>query len=170
MPRGVKGFIKGRKKTGGRKIGTPNKFTTLRDAFIDAFKELGAAQGLIKWVEADVDNQRAFYSLIARMLPAEMRVRETTPPGLKLSMSALRASTIIVETAVPRPGAARAEDLRARPGPSKDPEQMSDEELEAAIREEERKKNVHAKRPHARKTKKRPLEKSPGRKTKARKG
>lgn len=165
MPRGVKGFIKGRKKTGGRKAGTPNKFTTLRDAFIDAFKELGAARGLIKWVKADVDNQRAFYSLIARMLPAEMRVRETAPPGIKLSMSALRASTIALRFNFGDPIAETA-----GPGPSKDPEQMSDEELEAAIREEERRKNVHTKRPQTRKGKKAAAAKSPGRKRKARKG
>ena len=39
----TKRFEKGRKKTGGRKKGIQNKFTTLKDAFINAFnsKEMG---------------------------------------------------------------------------------------------------------------------------------
>lgn len=112
MPKGVKGFQKGRRKTGGRKRGTPNQFTTLKDAFVEAFKDLGAAQGLIKWIRKSNENQRVFYSLIARMLPAEMRVEGPAP-------------FIQVMSAVPRPGPA---------GDRKRPEEMTDEELEAEIR------------------------------------
>ena len=115
MPRGVKGFQRGRKKTGGRKKGTPNQFTSLKDAFIDAFKDLGAAQGLIRWVRKDNENQKVFYTLVARMLPAEMKG--------SLSVDG-PAPVIQVVSAVPR----------ASTCPHKEPEEMTDEELDAEIK------------------------------------
>jgi len=116
MPKGIQGFQKGRRKTGGRKRGTPNQFTTLKDAFIEAFQDLGAAQGLIKWVRKNNENQRVFYSLLARMLPAEMKGNFSVDAP---------APIIQVLTAVPRPGSA---------GDHKSAEEMTDEELGAEIR------------------------------------
>jgi hypothetical protein len=126
MPKGVKGFQKGHKKTGGRKKGTPNKFTTLKDAFVEAFRDLGAARGLIKWVRKSNENQKVFYSLVARMLPTEMRIDAPAP-------------IIHVLSGVPRPG---PDDLA---GDRKSPEEMTDEELNAEI------KKLEARRAPARK-------------------
>ena len=57
-------------KTGGRQKGTPNRFTALKDAFLDAFEseELGGTQGLIDWAK-EKENRKDFYALVARMLP-----------------------------------------------------------------------------------------------------
>ena len=57
-------------KTGGRTKGTPNRFTALKDAFLDAFEseELGGTQGLIDWAK-ETENRKDFYALVARMLP-----------------------------------------------------------------------------------------------------
>jgi len=66
----AKGF-----KTGGRQTGTQNRFTALKDAFLDAFesKELGGMDGLKKWGKKE-ENRKDFYMLIARMLPKNVTV------------------------------------------------------------------------------------------------
>ena len=70
MPKAQKG-----ERFGGRQKGTPNRFTVLKDAFLDAFesKELGGTDGLIKWAKAP-ENRKDFYSLVARMLPKNVSV------------------------------------------------------------------------------------------------
>ena len=65
-------FKPGHKKVGGRKPGSPNKFTTLKQAFVEAFQELGGVVGLVEWVQKNSDNRAHFYSMIAKMLPKEM--------------------------------------------------------------------------------------------------
>lgn len=58
-----------RTKTGGRKLGTPNRLTrTAREAFQFAFDELDGADGLVHWAR---DHQDEFYRLYSRLIPAE---------------------------------------------------------------------------------------------------
>jgi len=126
-------FQKGHKKKGGRKKGSGNKFTGLKDAFIEAFREIGAARGLIKWIRKSGENQKVFYMLIARMLPAEM----------KAHVEGKEAVTISVVSAVPRP------DRKEKAGEVRDPAELTDAELEAEIRrlrKKEREKHGHAQR------------------------
>ena len=66
------GFQKGHKKTGGRKKGTPNKFTALRDSYLDAFQRLGGTSGLVTWARRSNSNRTIFYSMLSRMLPKEV--------------------------------------------------------------------------------------------------
>jgi len=58
----------------GRPKGVPNRFTNLRDAFLEAFKETGGAQGLIDWVNKNSRNKGDFYKMITKMLPANIEV------------------------------------------------------------------------------------------------
>ena len=61
---------KGRKKTGGRKKGTPNKVTTsVKEAIMKAFDELGGEKYLVEVAKQD---HRTFCSLLGRVLPKEI--------------------------------------------------------------------------------------------------
>uniref|UniRef100_A0A6M3IHF8 DUF5681 domain-containing protein n=1 Tax=viral metagenome TaxID=1070528 RepID=A0A6M3IHF8_9ZZZZ len=52
----------------GRPKGTPNKFTTLKQAWLDAFDTLGGVEGLATWAK---DNPTQFYKMFQSMLPRE---------------------------------------------------------------------------------------------------
>jgi len=71
-------FQKGDKKppNSGRKKGTPNKFTTLKQAFINAFnsKEMGGEEGMTKVFATNNFTKREFYKLISKMLPSNVTV------------------------------------------------------------------------------------------------
>jgi hypothetical protein len=61
---------KGRKKTGGRKKGTPNKVTTsLKDAIMNAFDIAGGEEYLVEVAKQD---HKTFCSLLGRVLPKEI--------------------------------------------------------------------------------------------------
>jgi hypothetical protein len=53
----------------------PGKFTSLKNSFLEAFKskELGGTEGLIKWASLNTRNRTTFYTLIAKMLPTNVR-------------------------------------------------------------------------------------------------
>ncbi len=74
-------FKPGHKKTGGRKKGTPNKFTTVKQAFLNAFERTGGEEELAKWGKK---NPSKFYPLIARMLPN--RIENELPERPDMSM------------------------------------------------------------------------------------
>lgn len=71
-------FEKGkpRPKNAGRKKGTPNKFTTLKQAFINAFnsKEMGGEKGMTEAFSRNPFTRREFYKLISKMLPSNVTV------------------------------------------------------------------------------------------------
>ena len=67
MPKGIKGFQKGRKKTGGRSNGVGNKFTgDMRDTIENAFDILG---GVTYLVETGENDPKTFISLLSKLLP-----------------------------------------------------------------------------------------------------
>ena len=53
----------------GRPVGSKNKFTTLKSAFIDAFEEIGGVDNLVEWARC---NQTEFYRMLARLMPREI--------------------------------------------------------------------------------------------------
>ena len=53
----------------GRPVGSQNKFTTLKAAFIGAFEELGGVGNLVEWARG---HQTEFYKILARLLPREI--------------------------------------------------------------------------------------------------
>ena len=76
-------FEKGKKKSGGRKKGTPNHFTRFKDALFEAFnsEEINGVDGLIEWAKLP-ENRGAFYQLMARLLPREIEVKGGSNIGL----------------------------------------------------------------------------------------
>lgn len=66
-------FAKGRQKTGGKTKGSVNKSTkTAKEAFQFAFDKLGGPEGLVRWAQKDPDNEAAFYTLYARLIPTDV--------------------------------------------------------------------------------------------------
>ncbi len=61
-----------RKTKGGRPKGSKNKFTTLKQAFLDAFEDIGGAEELVKWGQQD-KNKAQFYQMITKLLPREIQ-------------------------------------------------------------------------------------------------
>ena len=66
-------FAKGHAKVGGCKKGTKQKFTTLKNAFLNVFEKLEEKPetSLYTWA---VDNRLEFYQLVSKMLPKEMTI------------------------------------------------------------------------------------------------
>lgn len=58
----------------GRPPGMKNKFTTLKDAFLKAFQELGGVKGLVDWARKNARNQAHFYQMITKMLPSNVDI------------------------------------------------------------------------------------------------
>ncbi len=58
----------------GRPKGLPNKFTTLKQSFLEVFNELGGTQGLLAWVKESKHNKALFYGWITKMLPSNIDV------------------------------------------------------------------------------------------------
>lgn len=57
-------------KTGGRTKGTPNKATVaVKEAFKQAFDDLGGVDALVTWA---ADNQTQFYQLYSKLIPSEV--------------------------------------------------------------------------------------------------
>jgi len=67
MPGKGKRFEKG---NAGRPKGAKNKFTCLKDSFLEAFEGIGGTQELIEWAKK-TQNRPQFYQMIARMLPKQ---------------------------------------------------------------------------------------------------
>ena len=78
-------FKKGRKKTGGRKAGTPNKTTTVfREAMLTAAEAAGNEIGgdgrasYLKWIALDYPT--SFFPHLARSMPQQLEPEQTSPP------------------------------------------------------------------------------------------
>ena len=69
------GFKKGRKKTGGRKAGIPNKFTgQFREAVQFVYDDIGGHEAFSKWAIA---NPTEFYRIASRLIPVEVHNHDT---------------------------------------------------------------------------------------------
>jgi len=63
----------------GRQKGTPNKFTNLKQAFLDVFERIekeseknDSVKSFYEWVLKNDRNRGMFYQLISKMLPANL--------------------------------------------------------------------------------------------------
>lgn len=57
----------------GRPRGAKNKFTTLKQAFLNAFENIGGEDELARWAKRPL-NKGEFYKLAAKMLPKEVEI------------------------------------------------------------------------------------------------
>jgi len=56
----------------GRPEGSKNKFTNLKDVFLEVFENIGGADELERWVGESKYNKRLFYQWLTRMLPTSI--------------------------------------------------------------------------------------------------
>lgn len=68
----------------GRPKGSVNKFTTLKQAFLDAFELTGGVDGLVEWVKKSPANRQAFYNMVTRLFPQEVAHSGAIKTGDKL--------------------------------------------------------------------------------------
>jgi hypothetical protein len=73
MPKG-KPFKLGNKASSGRPKGAVSKFTTLKNAFLEAFELSGGTESLVEWINLSQRNRAHFYQLITKMLPSNVDV------------------------------------------------------------------------------------------------
>jgi hypothetical protein len=66
--------MKFQKGNPGKKRGTINKFTHLRDDFLKAFQDIGGVEELGKWAK-EKKNRAVFYQMIAKMLPRTQEIK-----------------------------------------------------------------------------------------------
>jgi len=64
----LKNLEKAQGRLTGRPKGSKNRFTNLKEVFLEAFEELGGTPELVNWAKQE-KNRRDFYRMIAAMLP-----------------------------------------------------------------------------------------------------
>ena len=64
----------------GKPKGLKSKFTTLGQAFLDAYNDnrVGGTEGLIFWVLKSEHNRALFYQWITKMLPSNLQLGNTS--------------------------------------------------------------------------------------------
>jgi len=62
----------------GRKRGVKNRFTTLKQVFLNSFQEIGGEKGLSQWARKP-RNRRDFYKMLSKMLPRDIEI--SNPEG-----------------------------------------------------------------------------------------
>jgi len=86
-------FVKGQSgNPKGKKKGTKAKFTTLKQAFLDAFEGLGGTKELQRWAN-DPLNQKDFYQMVAKLLPKEVDLGERASDSLRDLLDQVKGST-----------------------------------------------------------------------------
>jgi len=72
----------------GRPKGAKNRFTNLKESFIQSFKEVGGTSELTAWAK---DNKKEFYKMVSTMLPKNVE------------MKSANELIITIESAIPEP-------------------------------------------------------------------
>ena len=57
----------------GRPLGSKNKFTTLKNTFIEAFEELGEVDNLVEWARGGQPDRVLW--MVARLMPREVEAK-----------------------------------------------------------------------------------------------
>jgi len=75
----------------GRPQGSLNRFSTIKQAFLEAFEATGGTKALTTWAK---DNPKEFYRMVARMLPKNVEVETDMPVALPMTWFPPRPKTI----------------------------------------------------------------------------
>jgi len=83
----------------GRPKGSKNKFTNLKQAFLDTYEEIekeskkdNSIKSLYEWATKNDRNQGVFYQLISKMLPSNVGIEGNIKHRHRLSMADLKKS------------------------------------------------------------------------------
>lgn len=78
--KGESGNLKGRRK------GSQNKFTDLKQAFLNAFEQTGGIKGLVTWVQQSPRNRAVFYQMITKLFPTTVQHEGSESKPLRLML------------------------------------------------------------------------------------
>lgn len=82
----------------GRRPGGVNRYTTLKNAFVDAFyhAKMGGVEGLVNWASANDNNRTHFYKLVCGLLPRDIKLTgdSSKPVATKVVIQVQDASII----------------------------------------------------------------------------
>jgi hypothetical protein len=70
----------------GRPKGSQNKFTCLKQAFLDAFEIIGGTDALAEWAKKSERNRGVFYGLTTKLFPQEVAHSGAIKTGDKLTI------------------------------------------------------------------------------------
>ena len=90
-------FRPGRKKTGGRKPGAPNKMTVaVKDAIATAADRIGGIDRLVRWINQSPRNERLFWTqMYTRLLPLQINTKvERTDTAIYKTVEEFRVALI----------------------------------------------------------------------------
>lgn len=88
-----------KKGEGGRPRGSKGAFTSLKNAFLEAFTGIGGARRLQAWGNK---NPKEFYQILARMLPNETAL--TGKDGGPVTIEIIKKYLAIAEQVLPEVG------------------------------------------------------------------
>ncbi len=67
----------------GRPVGSRNRFTVLKESFVEAFDRIGGIDNLVEWAKG---NQDKFYPLMVRIFPKEVEINEKSTADMHVSI------------------------------------------------------------------------------------
>ncbi len=67
----------------GRPVGSKNRFSALKEAFVEAFDGIGGVDSLTEWAK---DNPDKFYPLMTRLFPKELEVESKSSADMHVSI------------------------------------------------------------------------------------
>tara|TARA_B100001964_G_scaffold180581_1_gene199530 strand:- start:191 stop:526 length:336 start_codon:yes stop_codon:yes gene_type:complete len=67
----------------GRPVGSRNRFTALKESFVEAFDRIGGIDNLVEWAKG---NQDKFYPLMVRIFPKEVEINEKSTADMHVSI------------------------------------------------------------------------------------
>ena len=73
----------------GRPVGSRNRFSQLKEAFVEAFEGIGGVDSLMEWAR---DNKDKFYPLMVRIFPKEVELKERSSADMHVSILELNAA------------------------------------------------------------------------------
>ena len=84
--------VNGVRTPAGRPKGVRNKLTSIRDAVIEAFDEVGGAEYLVRLANGTQSDRAAFISVVNKVLPSQ--INANVEGGIKLELSWLATRSI----------------------------------------------------------------------------
>ena len=73
----------------GRPVGSRNRFSQLKEAFVEAFEGIGGVDSLMEWAR---DNKDKFYPLMVRIFPKEVELKERSFADMHVTILDINAA------------------------------------------------------------------------------
>ena len=58
----------------GRPVGSKNRYSMLKESFLEAYEASGGTEGLVAWIRENPKNRTDFYRILAGMVPRDLHI------------------------------------------------------------------------------------------------